>query len=72
MGGPPDLGEDQDATVTISGPEKGASKSEVDTFKKEFDSFKKEMKALRGKYSILKFRVSKITYIKKDPNDSFE
>lgn len=71
MGGPPDLGEDQETTVTVSGPEKGTPKGEKDAFDAEWADFKKQVRDLRKKYPRLKFRVTKVALRKKDPNDSF-
>ena len=72
MGGPPDFGEDQESTVSISGPDKNASKTEKDAYDAEFNEFKKAVRELRKKYPRLKARIARITYTKRDPNDSFD
>jgi YbbR domain-containing protein len=69
MGGPPMPGEDQNVTVTVTGPDKGDNSSEYNS---DFKKFVDEMQALRKKYTRLKVTVRKITYEKKDRNDSFE
>ena len=71
MGGPPDLGEEQQTTVSISGPDKGASKADKEAFDADFAEFKKKVRDLRKNYPRLKMKVSKIAFTKKDPNDSF-
>ena len=70
MGGPPLPGEDQDVNITVTGPDK--SDQDVNTYNADFKKFVGEVQELRKKYPRLKVKVSKITYKKKDPQDSFE
>ncbi|HZP35368.1 MAG TPA: hypothetical protein VFE48_02635 [Methylomirabilota bacterium] len=71
MGGPPLPGEDQEVTVDITGPDADASPKEREAFEKSFNDWKKDINALRQKYGKLKVKVSKITYKKKNPDESF-
>jgi hypothetical protein len=72
MGFAPPRGEDQEVVVSITGPEKGVPNADVEKFNADFKSFTEEVQALRKKYPRLKVRVSRISYMKKDPQESFE
>lgn len=71
MGGVPQPGEDQEVVVSITGPEQNESAGDVSAFNAEFKKFTEEVQELRRKYSRLKVKVSKISYTKKDRDDSF-
>jgi|RhiMetdeSRZDD1v2_1073273.scaffolds.fasta_scaffold152911_3 hypothetical protein len=72
MGGPPQPGEDQEVVVSVTGPEKGDKAPDVDSFNADFKKFTTEVQDLRKKYPRLKVKVGKISYKKRDPQDSFE
>lgn len=70
MGGPPQPGEDQDVSVTVTGPDK--NDPSVGDYNNDFKNFVADMQALRKKYARLKIKVLKISYRKKSDSDSFE
>ena len=67
MGEPTEPGQDQETTVVIEGPPKGADSKQVESFNATFESFKREMGNVLKKYHpTLKSRLRKIEYVKKE------